>query len=180
MKNIILFTIIAFIANIDITQANSNDKTIQADTLKDSNRISELNNYWKELARTVREGDFEGYKATYHEDAVVIFAVGKNKTSNTIASALAGWKQGFTDTKSGKVKSDVAFRFSQRIGGDTSAHETGIFHYKSIDSNGKELANMLVHFEMLLVKKNGKWLGVMEYQKSIAIQDEWDAMKKLD
>ena len=46
MKKIILFTIIAFIANIDITQANNNAATINADTLKDSNRISELNDYF--------------------------------------------------------------------------------------------------------------------------------------
>ena len=90
---------------------------------------------------------------------------------------MAGWKQGFDDTKSGKVKSDVTFRFSQRIIDDTTAHETGIFHYTSIDSNGKELANQLIHFEMLVVKKNGKWLGVMEYQKSVATQEEWDALK---
>jgi len=91
--------------------------------------------------------------------------------------ALAGWKQGFDDTKSGKVKSDVKFRFSQRIGDAVTAHETGIFHYTSIDNQGKELANQLVHFEMLLVKKSGKWLGVMEYQKTMASQEEWDALK---
>lgn len=174
MKKIILFTIIAFITTINTTNANNTDKS------EEENRISELNSYWKELSRTVRDGDFEGYGATYHEDAVVIFAVGKNKTSKSITSALAGWKKGFDDTKSGKVKSNVTFRFSQRIGGGITAHETGIFHYTSIDNDGKELANMLVHFEMLLVNKNGKWLGVMEYQKSIASQDDWDAMRKLD
>lgn len=34
------------------------------------------------------------------------------------------------------------------------------------------------HFEMLLVKRNGKWLGVMEYQKSTAIMKEWKVLKK--
>ena len=115
-------------------------KIIYVDSSQNSERISALNSYWKELSRTVREGDFEGYGAAYHDDAIVIFAGGNNKTSMPLSSAMAGWKQGFVDTKSGKVKSDVTFRFSQRIGDDTTAHETGIFHYTSIDNEGNELA----------------------------------------
>lgn len=182
MKKILLLVILVCIVTIDTTKADNklNDLTAELDIAKDSSRLAALNSYWKELSRTVREGDFEGYGATYHEDAVVIFATGKNKISNSLSSALAGWKQGFIDTKSGKVKSDVTFRFSQRIGNETTAHETGIFHYTSIDSNGKELANQLIHFEMLLVKKHGKWLSVMEYQRSVATQEEWNAMKKLE
>jgi ketosteroid isomerase-like protein len=176
MTKIILFITFALTATINNNDVNNQNLEI----LKESPRNSELNNYWKELSRTVREGDFEGYKATYHEDAVVIFATGRNKVSNSLSTALAGWKQGFDDTKSGKVKSDVTFRFFQIIGDDTTAHQTGIFHYTSIASDGKVLANQLVHFEMLLVKKHGRWLGVMEYQKSMATQEEWDAMKKLD
>lgn len=182
MKKIMLLSVLSLFGtikniNADNKLKNWNSKLI---IVKDSTRHSELNSFWKELSRTVREGDFEGYKATYHEDAVVIFATGKNKISNSLSVALAGWKQGFDDTKSGKVKSDVKFRFSQRISDATTAHETGIFHYTSIDDNGKELASQLIHFEMLLVKKNGKWLAVMEYQKSIATQEEWNALDKLE
>ena len=36
-----------------------------------SARLNGLDAYWREAARTVREGDFEGYKATYHPDAVL-------------------------------------------------------------------------------------------------------------
>ena len=179
MKKFLLFTLIAFLVNIGTTKANfENGITIaKVETQKDSVRLVELDKYWTELSRTVREGDFEGYKSTYHEDGVVIFAIGENKTSMSISSALGGWKKGFEDTKSGKVNSNVEFRFSQRIGDETTAHETGIFHYTSADSSGKSLANQFVHFEMLMVKINGEWKGVMEYQKSIATQEEWIILK---
>ena len=89
---------------------------------------------------------------------------------------MAGWKQGFVDTKNGKVKSDVEFRFSQRIGDETTAHETGIFHYSSMDNTGKYIADEFVHFEMLLIKQNALWLGLMEYQKSKATKEEWKSL----
>ena len=129
------------------------------------------------LSQTVREGDFEGYKAAYHEDAVVIFATGENKFSLPISKALAGWKQGFMDTKAGKVKADVKFRFSQRIGDETTAHETGIFYYSAQDKDGKSIASSYTHFEMLFVKRDGSWYGLMEYQRSTATQEEWEALK---
>ena len=59
----------------------------------------------------MRDGDFKGYAATYHKDAVVVFASGKNKVSVPLSKALAGWEQGFIDTKKGKNKSNVEFRF---------------------------------------------------------------------
>lgn len=168
MKKTILSIIILLVVSIQTTTSQST---------KDSTRLTELDLFWTELSRIVREGDFEGYKATYHEDAVVIFASGKNKTSIPIYKALAGWKKGFDETKAGNRKDSAEFRFSQRIGNETTAHETGIFIFTSIDKNGKVTAKYITHFEMLLVKRNGKWLGVMEYQKENATQKEWDALK---
>ena len=176
MKKTLLIFILVITANITSTPALA-QKNISLKINKDSLRIAELDRFWAELSRTVREGDFEGYAVTYHEDAVVVFTSGDNKTSISIAKALSNWKQGFLDTESGKNKSDVIFRFSQRIGDETTAHETGIFRYTSSDSNGQNLVQHLVHFEMLFVKRNGKWLGVMEYQKSKATDEEWNALK---
>lgn len=172
MKTTLLCTLITLIASIGITTA-----TTHMEPPKDSARLAELDQYWTELSRTVREGDLEGYAATYHEDAVVIFASGKNKVSLPISTALAGWKQGFQDTKAGKVSSDVSFRFSQRIGSETTAHETGIFYYTSGDGTSENKASYITHFEMLLVKRNGLWIGLMEYQKSDATEEEWEALK---
>jgi ketosteroid isomerase-like protein len=142
--------------------------TLAADT---GARVAELDAFWREASRTVREGDFDGYKATYHDDAVLVSL----KSSVPIAQALARWKAGFDDAKAGKMKASVEFRFSQRVGDATTAHETGIFLYSTTDANGVVKASH-VHFEALLVKK-GAWKMVMEFQKNSATPAEWDALK---
>ncbi len=137
----------------------------------ESRRLAELDAYWLAAARTVREGDFVGYKATYHEDAILVSHA--KKESYPISKALAGWKQGFLDTKAKKIKANVEFRFTQRFGDDTTAHETGIFHYSTVDVDGTSTSDY-IHFEGLLIKKNG-WKLMMEYQKSPASLEEWEA-----
>ena len=159
------------VTTLAISQAN---KPVPA---ADSIRIAELNHYWAEVSRTVREGDFEGYTATYHKDAVCVFTTNKNKRTSSIDVQLALWKKDFVDTKSGKTKNKVEFRFTQRVGDSTSAHETGIFYFTSVDKDGKVLSSGAVHFESLLVKRNGAWLAMMEYQKARATQEAWDALK---
>jgi len=179
MKNILLLLLISLVVNVE-TICSTNNKSDFLHTIeiqKDSLRLAELNRYWTELSRTVQEGDFEGYRATYHEDAVVVFATGKNKTSVTLSKALAGWKEGFMKTKEGKQKDAVQFRFSQRIGDENTAFETGIFRFTSKDTDGKLLAEYMIHFEMLLIKRDGKWVGIMEHQKDTATQEEWDSLK---
>lgn len=166
-----LLLILAFIS---LTETTINDKN----SIADSTRIEELNSFYSNLSKTVAEGDFDNYSKAYHEDAVVIFAFDENKISLPIAKALAGWKQGFVDTKNGKNTSSVEFRFSQRIGNETTAHDTGIFVYTTSNSDGSNKVEYPIHFEMLLVKRNNKWLGVMEYQKSKASKKEWEALKK--
>ena len=133
----------------------------------------DIDAYWAEASRTVREGDFEGYAATYHEDAVLVN--GMNGDSYPISQALSGWKEGFDLTVSGKQTSDVEFRFSQRLSDANTAHETGIFHYTAKDSTGVD-SGYYIHFEGLLFMKNG-WKMMMEYQKSPATLEEWEALK---
>jgi len=134
---------------------------------------SDWDAYWAEASRTVREGDFQGYANTYHKDAVFVGAM--NNESYPISNALAGWKEGFDLTAAGKQQSDVEFRFSQRLSDATTAHGTGIFHYYFTDSTGVE-NGYYIHFEGLLTMKNG-WKMMMEYQKSVATLDEWDALQ---
>lgn len=141
-------------------------------------RIDEIDRtYWAEISRTVKEGDFEGYSATCHQNAILVTTSGKNKLSYPMTAALARWKQGFMDTKQGKQLDKVQFRFSQRIGDETTAHETGIFYFTSHDSTGKLIAESYTHLEALLVKQGDKWLCLMEYQKTKATREEWDALK---
>jgi len=151
--------------------------TISAQTTKETTRLAELDAYWTQLSKTVKEGDYKGYGAMYHSDAVVIFASGKNKSSMPITDALAGWKKGFDETKAGTRNDTAEFRFSQRIGNETTAHETGIFCFTTRDANKKITGTYIVHFEMLLVKRDNRWYGVMEYQKTNGTQAEWDALK---
>lgn len=139
----------------------------------DKARLAELDAYWVEASRTVKEGDFAGYSATFHEAATLVS--GSSKTSYPIAKALARWKQGFADTKAGKIKASVEFRFSQRIGDATTAHETGIFIYSTVDADGKA-TKAYIHFEALLVKRES-WKMMMEYQKSKATAEEWEKLK---
>ncbi len=136
-------------------------------------RQHSLDNFWSEVSRTVREGDFEGYAATCHPEGVLVSGV--SNTSYPLTRALARWKQGFTDTKSGLMDASVEFRFGHRRGDATSAHEQGIFRYKSKKEDG-EVQISLIHFEALLVRKDAGWKVLMEYQKSAASGAEWEAL----
>lgn len=138
-------------------------------------RLAELDAFWREVSRTVREGDFEGYKATCHGEGVLV--TGIKKTSQPLSKALERWNQDFVDTKTGKIKANVEFRFSQRLGDETTAHETGIFLYSSFGAEG-QIRKDYIHFEALLVKRGG-WKTLMEYQKSKATREEWEALKPM-
>jgi ketosteroid isomerase-like protein len=131
----------------------------------------ELDEFWSEVSRTIVEGDFDGYAGTYHPDAILVSSA--RETSYPIALALKGWEQGFDDTRSGKAQATVEFRFTRRLNDETTAHETGIFHYSSRPEEG-ELFEQYLHFEALLVKKDG-WKMMMEYQKEPATEEEWAA-----
>ena len=76
----------------------------------DGKRTQELDQFWAEVSRTVKEGDFEGYEATCHEEGVLVS--GAKKECYPLSRALARWKKGFEDTKAGKMKASVTFRFS--------------------------------------------------------------------
>lgn len=134
----------------------------------------ELDAFWAEVTRAVTEGDFEGYAANYHPDAILVSQAGN--TSYPIATALKSWHQGFVDTAAGRVNAIVEFRFTSRLNDETTAHETGIFHYSAYPTVGDATDNY-VHFEALLVRKDS-WKMMMEYQQAPATQSEWVAAAK--
>lgn len=136
-------------------------------------RITGLDGFWAEVSRSVREGDFEAYSATCHPEGVLVS--GSRKTSSPLSVALARWKKEFVATRSGEMKASVEFRFSQRLGDETTAHESGIFLYSSTGPDGQPKQEY-IHFEVLLVKKDGNWKTLMEYQKSQATRQEWEAL----
>lgn len=132
--------------------------------------LAELDACWTEVSRTVATGDFEAYAAVYHPDAVLVSA----DSTVPIAEALANWEPGFVETREGKSRPQVAFRFTRRAHDATTAHETGMFRFTS-QVPGGEPNVQLIHFEALWVRTAGSWLMLMEYQKGPATREEWDA-----
>ena len=139
----------------------------------DAARLAELDRFWNAVSQSVKDGDFAAYQATCHPEAVLVTE--KLKTSQPMTQALERWKPGFDDTKAGRAKASVEFRFSQRLGDATTAHETGIFLYSFTDAQGQSKKDY-VRFEALLIKRDG-WKTLMEYQKSPATPEEWAALK---
>ena len=160
MKTLLLLSILLLTAQF--TPAEENNE-----------RLAELDALWSIVSHTVRKGDFEGYKATCHKEGVLV--AGTSGSSHPLSQALTRWKPGFADTKEGKIKASVQFRFSQRLNDETTAHETGMFLYATVNAEG-ETKNEYIHFEALLVKRNG-WKVLMEYQKSKGTRDDWDKLK---
>jgi len=140
----------------------------------DAQVTAELNAYWAGMAQTVEDGDFEGYSRLYHPDAVLVSQ--GSGTSYAIAQALAGWRQGFVDTREGRARASLTFRFTQRLHDETTAHETGMFRY-TLEPDVGTPRIVIIHFEGLLVKKDGAWLMMMEYQKQEATEAEWEAAR---
>ena len=135
--------------------------------------INELDAAWKKLENTVSTGDFRSFKSVYHQDAVLVNGITKN--SYPIKNAFEGWEKGFIDTKSEEIIANLDVKFSERLFDEFTAHETGIFHYYTINKNGDK-NDTYVHFESLWVKKNNKWKMVMEYQKSRTTETEWNSL----
>ncbi len=147
--------------------------TASEGTPQEQKRLAELDAYWAEVSRAVGAGDFDAYKATCHAEGVLVS--GSRENSEPLSKALARWKREFDATKSGEVKAGVEFRFSRRIGDDTTAHETGIFRYSTVDGEGQR-RDEYIHFEGLLIKKEGRWQILMEFQKEKAEPAEWKAL----
>ena len=125
----------------------------------------ELDDYWTQVANYLAEGDYDGVVSTYHPDAVLVSE--SLDTSYPISQALKRWKPGILDTKAGKAMSMVEFRITRRLYSDATAHERGIFHFKSgpVGDNveAADFDEDYVHFEALLLKSD-KWTMVMESQ----------------
>jgi ketosteroid isomerase-like protein len=134
---------------------------------------AEIDAFWNESERTVREGDFQAYAALYHPDAVLVRA--GSGDSVPIGTALAGWREGFEQTARGEVAAELEIRIGTRLASASTSHETGIFRYESRPAGGAPTV-ALVHFEALVVKVDGSWLWMMEFQKGPATEAEWEAL----
>ncbi len=127
---------------------------------------------WAVISQAVANADIEAMAATYHHDAVV---VNGNETV-PIKSALLKWAEGMKQAMTNGSTASVSFRFASRQDDETTAFETGIFKYSSIDSSGNETI-MFMDFESLLVKKENRWLFVMERQLNETDKASWEALQ---
>ena len=136
-------------------------------------RLAELDAYWAEVSRAVNEGDFQAYKATCHPKGVLVS--GTKRVSYPFSQALNRWKTEFDDTKAGDIEASVEFRFSHRYGDTQTAHEAGVFLYNQKKKDAAPVAEY-IGFEAMLVKEDGKWLMMMEYQKEAVTKEDWDEL----
>ena len=136
------------------------------------NIIEELDRSWISMKRSIKNGDFRKFKTMYHRDAIMVNGI--KDSTYSIRNAFDGWEQGFKDTRAGAIDADLELKFSRRIFDNYTAHETGIFHYYTINESG-EITDSFIHFEALWIKKQNKWFMIMENQISRASKSEWDS-----
>ena len=132
---------------------------------------AELDALWARVAESVATGDPDLYLSTYHPDA--IFVSERRGITRTIAEDVEANRVAWDDTREGRARRSVEFRFTQRLHSESSAHEVGIFRYSSTEADGSTRV-VLIHFEAALVRKDGVWLQLLELQTSDATEGEWE------
>ncbi len=135
--------------------------------------LAEIDAFWATVDRAVAEGDFDAYAACCHPDGVLVSE--PRGLSQPFAAAFERWRPEFADTRAGRMTAKVETRFTRRLGDATTVHETGIFRYTA-EKPGEPPRVDHVPFEALLVKRDGRWLMLMEYQKAAVTAAEWDAL----
>jgi uncharacterized protein (TIGR02246 family) len=126
---------------------------------------------WNVIIDTVLKDDIVRMGSTYSPDAVIVTPTG----TQPIKSTLDRWGKDMVTNKAKGTHATVAFRFSQRLDGPTTAFESGIFNYTTIDKEGKTTPGYYP-FEQLLVKIDGRWRIAMERQFAAVTKDAWDKL----
>ncbi len=125
---------------------------------------------WAVISRTVEEDDIQGMAAVYHPDAVLV----SEKGTVPIADQLGKWGRDMEAQKLAGTRASVQFTFDLRQDGLATAFQTGVFRYATQTQSEPEQV-VYVRFESLLVKKDGKWLVVMERQLGLVDEADWTA-----
>ena len=102
----------------------------------------------------------------------------QSTSSENVSLVLATFEFGedMEDAKRDGASASVSFRFTSRQDDGKTAFESGMFKYTVTASSGAE-TSYRVPFEALLVKKNGKWLILMERQLEAADEAAWAALE---
>lgn len=123
---------------------------------------------WKVVVETVEKDDIVRMGSTYGPNAVLVSPT----NTQPIAAALDRWGRDMVTNKAKGTHATVGFRFSRRQDGPTTAFETGIFNYTTIDRAGVSKPGYYP-FEELLVKIDGRWQIVMERQFAEVTEADW-------
>ena len=124
---------------------------------------------YRTLIASVENADFALMASAYHPDAVLVSPL---KTT-PIQLALIRWeKEGLAHKEKGGTAT-LNFRFAKRTINTVASFEVGVYRYSTIDKSGKETV-YFAHFEDLHVKKDNKWLTIMENQTKKATIEEWN------
>jgi ketosteroid isomerase-like protein len=93
MNKRLVFLSLLFLGSFKSTKANNQNykNHIKIETQKDSIRLAQPDRYWDKYAEAVKEGDFEGLKSLYHNDALLVKTASVIRTSIPIDKALAEW-----------------------------------------------------------------------------------------
>jgi ketosteroid isomerase-like protein len=127
---------------------------------------------WTAVSQTVVEKDIKGMSAVYHADAVLVSGNG----TVPIAGPMVKWGQDMEDAREAGTSESVSFRFTHRQDDETTAFETGMFKYTVTDPAGAE-TSYYIPFETLLVKRDGKWLILMERQLQATDEAAWAVLE---
>lgn len=128
---------------------------------------------WLVISEAVQNADIAAMASTYHPDAVLV----SDKETTPIKSALENWGEGMKQAAIDGTRANVSFRFKNRMDHESTAFEIGMFKYTAIDADGKE-STIYINFESLLVKKDNRWLYIMERQLDASDQVAWNALEK--
>lgn len=127
--------------------------------------------FWNAIAASVVADDIAAMARVYHPDAVLVTA----ESTRPIRDVIVGWGKDMAANKAKGTRATVVLRFAIRQDDAETAFETGIFKYTLTDRAGKSTPSYR-RFEALLVKKDGKWRGVMERQLEAATEAAWNAL----
>lgn len=123
---------------------------------------------WNVIIDTVKRDDIVGMGQTYHPDAVLVTP----RDTVAIKPTLERWGRDMVANKAKGTTAMVEFRFTSRQDGATTAFESGIFKYTTIDKAGVSTPGYYP-FEQLLVKIDGRWRILMERQFAPVTEADW-------
>jgi hypothetical protein len=135
-----------------------------------------LDAFWAEVARTVAEGDFQGMVATYHPDDVWVSALASKPATHAQRAMTAQAAEGAARTRAREQSPRVEFRFSSRVHDSATAHEVGMVRFTNT-RGGVLVEDVYGLVDSYLVKKNGRWMILVEIQRWDMTKPEWDALR---